>query len=163
MESFIIGLSMGLLLGIGVLVLFLLKNAPKRFFRTWKSSYNFQDTLKRIEEAVKQANWSIPNKYDLQKTMINNDFQVRPVYVFSVCKPEHAYQLLSRDKQRQVAAMMPCRLAVYEKSDGATYITMMNSAAMSKLMGGIAKKVMAEASVENLEIIKNALSEKKPV
>ncbi|MCL3781716.1 DUF302 domain-containing protein [Prolixibacteraceae bacterium JC049] len=157
MEKFWIGLLVGVVVGAGLLVLIVFINAPKKFFKTWKSPHNFEQTLQRIEQETKNAKWSIPNQYNLQKTMEKHGFEVRPVYVFSVCKPQHAYRLLSKDNERQVAAMMPCRLAVYEKSDGSTYVTMMNSPTMSKLMGGLPKEVMADAATENIAIIEKAL------
>jgi len=41
--------------------------------------------------------------------------------------------------------MMPCRIAVYEKSDGSTYISRMNAEMFAAMLGGLAAEVMTEA------------------
>ena len=35
-----------------------------------------------------------------------------------------------------LTAIMPCNIAVYEKSDGKTYVSMMNLGLMGKMFGG---------------------------
>ena len=41
--------------------------------------------------------------------------------------------------------MMPCRLSVYEKSDGKTYVSRMNIKKFASEMGGVIQDVMTEA------------------
>ena len=42
-----------------------------------------------------------------------------------------------------LSVMMPCSIAVYEKADGKTYVSTMNSGLMGKMFGGTAAAVMA--------------------
>ena len=56
--------------------------------------------------------------HDLQATMKKFDKDVRSVKVFDICHPDHSYEILSRDQERIVSNLMPCRIAVYEKNDG---------------------------------------------
>ena len=72
--------------------------------------------------------------------------------MFSLCKPEHAYGILGNEDLRKVSAMMPCRVAVYEKG-GKTYISMLNAGLFSRFMGREVQEVMSAASTENLEIL----------
>ena len=55
--------------------------------------------------------------------------------------------------------MMPCRVSVYEKFDGNTYISRMNSAMFASQIGGVMQDVMSKAfdDVENMikEIIED--------
>jgi uncharacterized protein (DUF302 family) len=53
-----------------------------------------------------------------------------------MCEPNAAVELLLKDEYKQLTAMMPCTIAVYEKSDGKTYISMMNLELMGKMYGG---------------------------
>jgi uncharacterized protein (DUF302 family) len=69
-----------------------------------------------------------------------------------LCKPEHAYEVLKGNNERLAAALMPCRIAVYEK-DGKTFVSMLNSGLFSKFMGTTIKEVMGAASRENKLII----------
>jgi uncharacterized protein (DUF302 family) len=48
---------------------------------------------------------------------------------------------------------MPCRVAIYEKSNGKVYVSRMNTGLMGKMMGGIIPEVMAVASRESEEMV----------
>jgi uncharacterized protein (DUF302 family) len=89
--------------------------------------------------------------------MKKHGFDVNSVQVISLCKPEHAYQILGNEEQRVVSGLMPCRVAVYEKN-GKTYISMLNSGLFSKLMGKKVGEVMGVATKENLEILKPVIN-----
>ena len=45
-------------------------------------------------------------------------------------------ELLVKDEYKILTAMMPCTIAVYEKSDGKTYISLMNLDLMGAMYGG---------------------------
>lgn len=53
--------------------------------------------------------------------------------------------------------MMPCRLSVYETSDGKVIISRMNTGLVSKVFGGLVTEVMAQASAENEQILSAVL------
>ena len=64
------------------------------------------------------------------------DTDIGPNQVLKMCEPFAAAKLLAQDQYKQLAAMMPCTIAVYVKSDGKTYIAMMNLDAMGRMYGG---------------------------
>ncbi|MCE4566249.1 DUF302 domain-containing protein [Maribellus sp. CM-23] len=142
----------GLLVGIGLSVILIVVVLPRQMFVINESKLGFDETVEAISQSVQENKWSMPHVYDLQATMKKNGFEVKPVKVFSLCKPEHAYKILSDDDERMVSALMPCRVAVYEKG-GKTYVSMLNSGLFSKLMGKKVKEVMGDASAENLQIL----------
>lgn len=149
------GLTMflaGLAIGIVVTIVVIIALLPKQMFVVNESKLGFEETVAAIEQSAKDNQWSMPHQYDLQATMKKHGFTVNPVKVFSLCKPEHAYQILSSDNDRLVSALMPCRVAVYEK-EGKTYVSMLNSGLFSKFMGKKVKTVMGAASTENIEIL----------
>ena len=141
----------GLLVGIGLSVILIVVVLPRQMFVINESKLGFDETVEAITQSVQENKWSMPHVYDLQATMKKNGLEVKPVKVFSLCKPEHAYKILSDDNERMVSALMPCRVAVYEKG-GKTYVSMLNSGLFSKLMGKKVKEVMGDASAENLQI-----------
>jgi uncharacterized protein (DUF302 family) len=49
--------------------------------------------------------------------------------------------------------MMPCRVAIFEKSNGKTYVARMNAGLLSKLLGSNVKAVMGEAGQDSEKII----------
>jgi len=53
---------------------------------------------------------------------------------------------------------MPCRIAIYEKSDGKVYMSFLNAKLMSKPMKKLIRKTMAVAASETEEIIEPLFS-----
>jgi uncharacterized protein (DUF302 family) len=54
--------------------------------------------------------------------------------------------------------LMPCRVAIYEKSNGKTYITRMDSKLMARPFGGVINEVMQTAALETEEMIRAVLN-----
>lgn len=119
-----------------------------------RSKYGFEETINQLTELVPENEWKIIQILDLQETMRKNGKDVLPVKVVEMCKPDYAYQLLSEDSQRIYSNMMPCRVSVYEKSDGNTYISRMNSAMFAEQIGGVMKDVMSKAFDDVEKMIK---------
>ncbi len=142
----------GLVAGVILTILLIATFAPKNTFLVYESKLNFNETVEAIEVSAKENNWSIPHQYDLQKTMKKHGFEVEPVKVFSMCKPEHAQKILSGGQERMASAMMPCRIAVYER-DCKTYFSMLNSGLYSRFMGKNVKSVLSDAAEENIQIL----------
>ena len=145
---FFVGIIVGGLMVTVVVVVIL----PKQMFVVKESKLNFDETVDAIVQSAKEQKWNMPHQYDLQATMKKHGFSVKPVKVFSLCKPEHAYKILSSENERAVSALMPCRVAVYEKG-GKTYVSMLNSGLFSKFMGKKVSEVMSAASAENQQIL----------
>ena len=146
---FIAGTVAGIVVTLVAIVIVL----PKHMFVENESRYGFEETVQAIQQSAAENNWSMPHQYDLQATLQKHGFDVQPVKVFSLCNPEHAYEILGSREERLVSALMPCRVAVYEK-DGKTYISMLNSGLFSKFMGKKVSDVMTAAANENKQILK---------
>ena len=119
-----------------------------------RSKYGFEETINQLTELVPENEWKIIQMLDLQETMRKNGKDVLPVKVVEMCKPDYAYQLLSEDLQRIYSNMMPCRVSVYEKSDGKIYISRMNSAMFAEQIGGVMQDVMSKAFDDVEKMIK---------
>lgn len=122
-----------------------------------KSKYNFEETEKLLEKSIEKHNWKLTHTHNFQETMQKHGKVVRPVKVFEICNPEHAYKILKQNDERIVVALMPCRIAIYEKEDGFTYISRLNSGEMSKAFGGIIEEMMTQSGLENEQIVKDIL------
>jgi uncharacterized protein (DUF302 family) len=143
----------GLVAGILLTSLMAYKAAPGMMLKEAESKYNFEQSVAVFEETALSMGWKIPTVHDMQETMENFGKEVLSMKVFELCHPEHAYQILSRDQERIVSNMMPCRVSIYEKSDGKTYISWMNTAMMGNMMGGVIADVMGIASAESEKMI----------
>lgn len=148
LSMFLIGLTVGITVTILAIVVIL----PGYMFIVKESKLGFKDTVEAIEKSAAEQKWGIPYQYDLQATLKSKGFDVKPVNIISLCKPEHANEILSGNNERLASALMPCRIAVYEK-DGKTFVSMLNSGLFSKFMGAKIKTVMGAAAKENKQIL----------
>jgi uncharacterized protein (DUF302 family) len=121
------------------------------------SLYDFDKTVDVLSKAIVDKGWKVTTTHDLQETMKKNGKEVLPVKVIELCNPGHAYQILSKDTQRDVTPMLPCRISVYEKADGKTYVSRMNAPAFAGMIGGDAANTMVQAFNETEEILKSVL------
>lgn len=147
----------GLIIGIGVTLLIISLILPKKMFVVEESKYNFEETVDAIVESAEVNNWTISHIYDLQASLKKKNFDVAPVYVISLCNPPYANSILSSDDDRMVSAMMPCRVAVYEKG-GKTYISMLNAELFALFLSKNAKQTIVETSEETIEILKPVIN-----
>jgi uncharacterized protein (DUF302 family) len=146
----------GLVAGIALSFLAIVIILPKQMFIVKESKLGFAQTMAALEKSAADHNWGIPYKYDLQATLKGKGYNVQPVNVLSLCKPEHANEILSDNNERLVSALMPCRVAVYEK-EGITYVSMLNAALFSRFLSKKSKNVMSAASAENEQILASIL------
>ena len=114
-------------------------------FNERKSRYNFEETVLKLSDIIAENGWKVTFTHDLQATMEKNGFTVSGAKVLEMCNPKLAYQILSKDDLRIYSSMMPCRISVYEKQDGNTYISQMNVGAFAAQIGGEVEKVMTAA------------------
>jgi uncharacterized protein (DUF302 family) len=126
---------------------------PSLMFIERESRLGYAETIDAIHAASKQEGWIIPKQYKLDVSLARAGYEVLPVSVIELCKPDHAYKILKEDEYRLVSSMMPCRVAVYQKEDGSTIISQMNTALMSRFFGPTVREVMAQATQETNQIV----------
>ena len=54
---------------------------------------------------------------------------------------------------------MPCRMVVYEDSNGEVYVSRLNIALMSKMFGGVIEEVMSGVAKDEADILKGIIEE----
>lgn len=136
------------------------KNDTGSMFLENESKYDFDTTVETLKAAVEKNTWKLTAIHDLQKTMETYGADVLPVKVFAVCHPKHSSKILEKDNERIVSCMMPCRISVYKKSDGKTYISRINPAPMAKAFGGIVEQVMTDSANEIEEMLSGIIVKK---
>ncbi|MFA6701693.1 MAG: DUF302 domain-containing protein [Dysgonamonadaceae bacterium] len=117
----------------------------EKMFYENKSAYGFDDTISRLSDIIVKSGWKVSYIHDLQDTMRKNGVEVASVKVIELCNPNYSYRILSDDTLRIYSNMLPCRISVYEKADGKTYVSRMNFALMAAQIGGIVQEVMSVA------------------
>lgn len=148
MAKVILGLIAGVILSLLGLFAFGALSAHHFVVTETKSAGDFDTTLAAITESVEAKGWEIPTIYRLDKTMQKHGHDVLPVAVVELCHPDHAVEILKRDESRKVTSFMPCRLSVYQTSDGDVIVSRMNSSLMSQIFPTEISTVMAMATGE---------------
>ncbi|HOI87839.1 MAG TPA: DUF302 domain-containing protein [Lentimicrobium sp.] len=118
-----------------------------------QSRFGFAETIENLTNAIDEGGWKILATHNLQETMRKNGREVLPVSVIELCNPALAFRILSQDAYRDSSPMLPCRVSVYEKQDGSTWISRMNVPAFAEMTDGDAGQTMKEA----FEIIEKIL------
>lgn len=149
---FFIGLVVGVVLAAVAVLVFM----PKLMVPVHQSKFSVDETVAAVEKAALDAGWLVPKIYNIQNTLKKNGHEdMTELKILSICQPDHAYNILTyNDRDKLVAGIMPCRVAVYKGSeDGKTYIAEMNMGLMSKMFGGNIAKVMATVAAQEKAMV----------
>ncbi len=118
-----------------------------------ESKYGFEETVEVFKAKVDEAGWSVLQVHDMKSILSRHGHDVDNVQIFELCSSKYSAEILKLDDERIVSPLMPCRIAIYEKSNGKTYVTRMDSKLMARPFGGVINEVMQKAAVETEEII----------
>ena len=132
-----------MVLGALIMGIVMFNMAPAMMVHQIKSPYDVEKTVKVISENAKKQGWAVKKVSDMQKTMkkkLGKD--ILPTKVMKLGQAKYAYDLISRDDTHFVAAMTPHSIAVYENSDGNTYVSSFNMRLMGQIFGGETERVM---------------------
>jgi uncharacterized protein (DUF302 family) len=127
------------------------------------SRYDFNSTVEKLTTSATNEGWKVPATHDLQNTIRNFGKEILPVKVLEICHPKHSSRLLELDNERIVSTFMPCRISIYEKSNGKVYISRINAVLLSKNFGGLIEEVMSAANAEMEEMIRPLLSRESKI
>jgi uncharacterized protein (DUF302 family) len=127
--------------------------APSMMMLEDESRYGFDETVEKFEAEVLAANWKLAGLHDMKAILDGFGYDVLNVKVYELCSSKYSAVILQEDDERIVSPLMPCRVAIYEKSDGKTYITRMNSVLMARPFGGLINEVMQQAAGETEVIL----------
>ena len=119
-----------------------------------QSRFEFEKTVEMLIADAEKREWKVPAVHDLQQSLAKSGKDVRPVKVIEICKPKYSGQMLELNDERIISVMMPCRISVYEKEDGLTYVSLINAGEMASGLPANIASVMKEASDETFQIAK---------
>jgi len=137
--SFIAGAVVIAVIGVNALPDMMIKEVP--------SPYSFEETLEKIEANAKAEGWKVPKtwKVNFQRNLLKVvKVDIGPNKLLKMCEPQAAADILIHDELKRLSVMMPCTIGVYEKSDGKTYITIMNMKILGLLFGDVVKEITTE-------------------
>jgi len=147
----------GFLVGVAAMMLTAFSAAPNLMISEDESLFNFEDTVELITQTAIEQDWKVPTVHMIHDAVSPYGYEVDRVAVLELCQPHHAGKILAEDRAKVVTSMMPCRVSVYETSDGRVIVSRMNTSLMAQAFGGTVASVMAEATQENEAILKSVI------
>ncbi len=121
------------------------------------SPFDVATTVEKLIEAATQKEWQNPATHNLQQSLAKSGKDVMAVQVIEICKPEYSGYMLEKNHERISSILMPCRISVYQKEDGKTYVTLLNMAAMAAGLPEDTANAIQEASDESFEIVQSVI------
>ncbi len=121
------------------------------------SPFDVPTTVEKLIVAADKREWQNPANHNLQQSLAKSGKEVRPVQVVEICKSDYSGKMLERNDERISSILMPCRISVYEKEDGKTYVTLLNMAAMTAGLPSETAEAIIGASNETFEIVKSVI------
>lgn len=119
-----------------------------------QSKFKFEKTVDLLIAEAERRDWKVPAVHDLQQSLAKSGKTVKPVKVIEICKPQYSGKMLELNDERIISVMMPCRISVYEKDNGSTYISLINAGELAHGLPPNISGVMKDASDETFEIVK---------
>ena len=156
-NKLLLGGIIGFIVGVLVIGVIGFVMAPSVMITEDVSPLGYEETVQAIQDATIEQGWKVPAVHSIDKAVIAAGIDVLPVSVIELCHPEHAGKILVDDESKVVTSMMPCRLSVYETSDGDVIISRMNTGLVSKMFGGNVARVMAAATNDTEQILASVL------
>jgi uncharacterized protein (DUF302 family) len=96
-----------------------------------------------IKEKAIAEDWVVAGVMPLDESVKKHGGgDLPPVRLVNLCQAHHAHAILQEDGNKIVSVMMPCTISVYEKTDGDTYVGVMNAGLLGKMFGGTVAQVM---------------------
>lgn len=123
------------------------------FALEYESRLTFEKTIHALSGLLNSDGWKISHIHDLQQALKNNGQDVLPVHVIELCNPKYSGKLLEDDNTRFMSVMMPCRIAVYEKRNGTTFISLLNAENLIKMLGGSIRNEIRKVQDEVIDKI----------
>jgi uncharacterized protein (DUF302 family) len=126
-----------------------------------RSNASFEETCARVEREVEAADgWSFPmDSFDMTAKLAEKGAvpdNVKRIKLYFVCSPPVAKRVLGNTPK--LSAIMPCSWSVYELSDGSVWLSHMNIAMMSKVMGGVVGEAMSEVAAADARFMEKILA-----
>ncbi|GAO29625.1 hypothetical protein JCM15548_11834 [Geofilum rubicundum JCM 15548] len=118
-----------------------------------ESRLDFEQTVEQLQANAAELGYVVPIVHDMQANMLKAGVEVAPAKIIELCHGGRAKEILTSDYDRFNMSMLPCRVAVYEKEDGLTYISWTNYDQFSQLEHGVSMAVFRQVADDYDEII----------
>jgi uncharacterized protein (DUF302 family) len=119
------------------------------------SPFGVEETVARIQHNI-QANpngWALSGLRNPARAVQQDGGNALPVLMVEACSTKYSKPILNEDSVRFLSILMPCKISVYKKNDGKTYIATMNAGLMGKMFGPLVGDVMSKVAEDQQQFV----------
>lgn len=155
--SLFVGIALGLVFSIFVVGIAFKIAAPTMLLKELRSPYEFDKTLKILEDRINaKEGWHVTQIIDQQDEIITyGGSDTGKVKIVKFCNAKYASEMLSADESKIMATKMPLSISVYEKSDGRVMIGLSNGYMMARLFEGRREGIIMQKVISDMEDVLN--------
>jgi uncharacterized protein (DUF302 family) len=136
------------------------QSKPQMFLQS-ESPKSLSETIKVFREEVAAGGWSILNVTNMAGVLSERGYTVSPVLIFDVCSGKYSANILAKDENRFVTPLMPCRIGIYQTSQGKVVIARLNAKSMAPMFSPELAETMIRSGDEIEVIIGKTISRLK--
>ena len=127
---------------------------PYAMFKETQSRFDHDRTVEVIKQSIAhQTGWKLMAAFDQQKAILDGGGEDPGRFdILKFCHSGHASDMLADDARRHFGVMMPVSVAVYEKSDGRTYVALVNGSIISRVFGGEYERILRKVRTDMEEM-----------
>jgi uncharacterized protein (DUF302 family) len=129
--------------------------APSLMFQERVSPFGVEETAARIQQNIQNTGngWSLSGLRNPAKAVQQDGGNTLPVLMIEACSTKYSGPILKDDSVRFLSILMPCKISVYKKNDGKTYIGNMNAGLMGKMFGPMVGEVMGHVAADQAKFL----------
>ncbi len=130
--------------------------APSMMFEERVSPFGLEETVARIQQNIENTGngWALAGLRNPAKAVQQDGGNTLPVLMIEACSTKYSAPILKDDSVRFLSILMPCKISVYQKNDGKTYIGNMNSGLMGKMFGPMVGEIMGKVAIDQANFLK---------
>lgn len=119
------------------------------------SPFGVEETAARIQQNIQNVGngWSLSGLRNAAKAVEADGGNTLPVLMIEACSTKYSAPILKDDSVRFLSILMPCKISVYKKNDGKTYIGGMNAGLMGKMFGPMVGEVMGHVAADQAKFV----------
>lgn len=119
------------------------------------SPFGVEETAARIQQNIQNAGngWALAGLRNPAKAVEADGGNALPVIMVEACSTKYSGPILRDDKVRFLSILMPCKISIYKKNDGKTYIAGMNAGLMGKMFGPLVGEVMGHVAKDQAKFV----------